>query len=480
MEREKNLANYQDVNENPCNMCMPMGGILALKGLEKSMVIVHGSQGCATYMRRHMVEHFNEPVDVASSSLNEKGTIYGGEKNLKQGLDNILMGYNPELIGILTTCLAETIGEDIDRISQEYLKEKGYQDLSIVTVNSPGYGGTHAEGYWLTLKKIVSQLARKAESHGKINVIIPNISPADIREIKRVLQLFELEYTLLPDFSDTMDRPYQRPYSKMPDGGTKLADIAAMGGALATIQLGFTVEDNLSPGKYLESEFGVPLYNLPLPMGVENTDLFMNVLEKLSGNPLPASLEQERGRLLDCMIDSHKYNALGRSVVFGEPENVYGVVKICLENGIYPVVVATGSKNPRLITLLEDLLVHSPIRCTVLTEADFTTIREKSKGKANIAIGSSDGRYLTEREGIPLVRYGFPIHDRTGGQRLLSVGYNGVTQFLDRVTNTLLEHKHKHYRKTMYQMFYQEEQEKKYSAESCGERHAMFVQSAFK
>lgn len=80
MEREKSLANCCNVNENPCNMCMPMGGILAFKGLEQSMVIIHGSQGCATYMRRHMAEHFNEPVDVASSSLNEKGTIYGGEK----------------------------------------------------------------------------------------------------------------------------------------------------------------------------------------------------------------------------------------------------------------------------------------------------------------------------------------------------------------------------------------------------------------
>ncbi|GAB6178740.1 hypothetical protein JCM14036_00590 [Desulfotomaculum defluvii] len=457
MQRAKNLTNYRDVNENPCNMCMPMGGILAFKGLEESMVIIHGSQGCATYMRRHMAEHFNEPVDVASSSLNEKGTIYGGEKNLKQGLDNIIKAYQPGLIGILTTCLAETIGEDIDRISQEYLKEKGYRDLPIVTVNSPGYGGTHAEGYWFTLKRIVSQLARKTEKHSKVNVIVPNISPADIREIKRILNLFQMDYTLLPDFSDIMDRPYQRPYSKMAEGGTRLSAIESMGGALATIQLGFTVEEGMSPGKYLETEFGVALYNLPLPMGVENTDLFMDVLQKLSDTALPTSLEQERGRLLDCMIDSHKYNALGRSVIFGEPENIYGVVKICLENGIYPVVVATGSKNPKLIQLLEKLLANSPIRCTVLAETDFTTIREKSRGKANIAIGSSDGRFLTEREGIPLVRYGFPIHDRTGGQRLLSVGYAGTTQFLDRITNTLLEYKHKHYRKTMVQMFYKEE-----------------------
>ena len=120
-------------------------------------------------------------------------------------------------------------------------------DLTVITVNTHVYGGTHSEGYWLTLKKIVAKLARKTETHNKINVIVPNISPADIREIKRVLQLMQMEYILLPDFSDTMDRPYERPYKKMPEGGTKLADIAAMGGAVPTIQLGLTVDDSVSP-----------------------------------------------------------------------------------------------------------------------------------------------------------------------------------------------------------------------------------------
>lgn len=458
----KQAAHYRNVNENPCNMCMPMGGILPFKGIEHSMVILHGSQGCATYMRRHMAEHFNEPIDVASSSLNEKGTIYGGEKYLKQGLENMVKAYRPGIIGVLTTCLAETIGEDIDRITANYLAEKEIKDLPVVTVSTPGYGGAHTEGYWLAVRKIIEKLAAKTEQHSKINVIIPNISPADIREIKRILELMQVGYTLLPDFSDTLDRPFQRPYKKIPDGGTKLEDIAKMAGARATIQMGLTVEDSLSPGQYLETEFGVPLYNIPVPMGIENTDGFIKLLRNLSGNEIPQSLEQERGRLLDCMIDSHKYNFQGRSVIFGEPENVYAVVKTCMENGIFPVVAATGSKNARLAGLLQTLLAESPEKFDLLNETDFTTIREKSRErKANIAIGHSDGRYLTEREGIPLVRMGFPIHDRTGGQRLLSVGYTGTTMFLDRVTNTLLEQKHKNYRKSMYEKFYED------TAEQC-------------
>jgi nitrogenase molybdenum-iron protein NifN len=451
----KETANFRNVNENPCNMCMPMGAILPFKGVERSMVIIHGSQGCSTYMRRHIAEHFNEPIDVASSSLNEKGTIYGGEASLKKGLDNLIKLYNPGLIGVLTTCLAETIGEDIERITSDYLKENGLGDFPLVTVSTPGYGGTHTEGYFLAVKRLVARLAKKTKKHSRINVIVPNLSPADIREIKRILRLLKVEFILCPDFSDTLDRPFERPYKKIPEGGAKLADIAEMPGAAATIQMGITVDDNISPGRYLETEFGVPLYNLPVPMGIDNMDLFIDVLKQLTGNVAPESLERERGRLLDCMIDSHKYNFQGRSVIFGEPENVYAVFKTCMENGVYPVVVATGSRSGKMTDLIKTQLNDYQGEVHFLNEADFSQIREKSvRMDANIAIGHSDGRFLTEREGIPLVRHGFPIHDRVGGQRLLSVGYVGTTMFLDRITNTLLENKYKSYRKSMYQKFY--------------------------
>lgn len=454
---ERHLDSYRNVNENPCHMCMPLGAILPFKGIEESMVILHGSQGCSTYMRRHIAEHFNEPIDVGSSSLNEKGTIYGGEKNLKQALDNIIKVYHPKLIGVLTTCLAETIGEDVARITADYRREKGLEALPIVAVATPGYGGSHTEGYDLAVRRIMECLARDTAKHNKINLLVPNISTADMREIKRILQLMDVEYTLCPDFSDTLDRPILHPYRRMSDQGTKIADIQAMPGAMATIQFGITVAEGLSAGQYLLEKFGVPLYNLPIPIGIESTDLFIHTLEELTGKTAPASLQDERGRLLDAMVDSHKYNFQGRSVIFGEPELVYAMTKTCLENGVFPVVAATGSKSEKLAALLTPLFAQAQLELQpcVLDESDFATIRREAKARgANLAIGHSDGRYIEEKENIPLVRMGFPIHDRVGGQRILSVGYTGTTMFLDRITNTLLENKLKLYRRSMYDQFY--------------------------
>ncbi len=449
------LQTAKSVSENPCHMCMPIGGILPLKGVEGSMVLIHGSQGCSTYMRRAIAEHFNEPVDVASSALNEKGTVYGGGENLKKALDNVRKVYNPRLVGILTTCLAETIGEDVERLAAEYLAERGLDDLTLVPVSTPGYGGSQADGYYLTLRQIVASLAEQTPRHNRINIIAANVSPADLREIKRLLAAMGVEYTLLPDFADTLDRPYAEQYTKMPPGGTRLADIRAMAGAAATIEMGVTVPPALSPGQLLADEYGVALHRLPIPIGVAGTDLFLRTLREISGRKVPASLLEERGRLLDAMIDSHKHNFTGRGVIFGEPEMVYAVTRTCLENGIWPTVVAAGGAGDEAAALFKAALAESPEPSYFLSETDFAEIRFRSAAAGvNVAVGPSDGRYLSEREGIPLVRLGFPILDRIGGQRILSVGYTGTANLLDRITNTLLDAKHHSYRTKLFDEFY--------------------------
>ncbi|KUO65803.1 MAG: nitrogenase [Gracilibacter sp. BRH_c7a] len=452
---KKDKTGYRNVSENPCNMCMPLGGILALKGIEGSMVLLHGSQGCATYMRRTISEHYNEPIDVASTSLNEKGTVFGGEDNFKKGLDNIRLVYQPEIIGVLTTCLAETIGEDIERMAKEYIKDREIEGFPIISAPTPGYAGTQAEGYFSTLRKIIMGLAKETKKNKKINVIVPHISTADLREIKRILASMDIEAILLPDYSDTLDAPYTKTYERIVSGGTKVQDIASMSGSQATIEMAEAIDDVISPGAFLKQEYGVPLYRIPLPVGLKNTDIFINTLKQITGSVIPLDLSAERGRLLDGMIDSHKHNFQGIAAIFGEPEHVLSAVTLCMENGIFPQVIATGSKTHRLEDLLYESLAESEQDYHIMNDTDFSHIREKCKNSGvNIAIGHSEGKYLTEKEGIPLVRYGFPIHDRIGGQRLLSVGYTGSLSFLDRITNTLLDHKYINYRSTMLQKYY--------------------------
>ncbi|AOY76608.1 nitrogenase component 1 [Clostridium formicaceticum] len=449
--------NFVNLNVNPCKCCMPMGASIAFKGIESTMVLLHGSQGCSTYIRRHMAGHYNEPIDIASSSLNEKETIHGGAENLKKGLKNTLRLYNPRMVGISTTCLAETIGEDLQRIITEFKEEEPhYRDVLFVPVSTPGYGGTNYEGFYYTLKKIVETIAVDTTPINSINIIAGNLTPADIRSIKEIIALFHINYTILPDVSKTLDAPFTKDFQKLSPEGTKISDIEKMAGASATIEMGMLISEDLSPGKYLEETFGVPLYRCPLPIGLKNTDSFIEVLQRITGEEMAEKLKEDRGRMLDGMIDSHKYNAEGRAAIFGEPDIVYAVTKLCLENGIQPLVISTGSKTTKLKRLLELDLKKLDESCMIIDDTDLETIRDYVRELGvNVLIGTSEGKFITEKDGVPLVRIGFPVHDRVGAQRRTYTGYEGSMQFLDEITNTLLEEKYRYYRENLYKKYYQ-------------------------
>lgn len=446
--------NFVSMNVNPCKMCMAMGASLAFKGIEGAMVLMHGSQGCPTYIRRHISTHYDEPIDIASSSLNEKDTIHGGAKNLKHGLKNVIALYDPKVIGVLTTCLTETIGEDTAAIVDDFKKKHGIRDIDIIPVSTPGYGGSHYEGYYAALLSIVRYYARPAESHAGINIITGWMTPAEVRELKRILALFEIDAAILPDISETLDEPYSGEYHMIPAGGTTAAELSAMAGARATIEFGLNVPPALSPGAWLEQNYGVPLHRMPLPIGLKNTDVFLAELCKIARCELPKELQKERGRLLDAMIDSHKFNAEGNAALFGDPETVYATASLCLENGIVPIIVATGTKNDVFAKEIRELSGF-PENAHVLADTDFDTIQTLVRDEGvNLLIGHSDGKFVEEKENVPLVRIGFPVHDRVGAQRQMHIGYGGTALLLDRTANTLIQAKHGGFRKELFDTFY--------------------------
>ena len=453
----RNLVN---LNINPCNQCMPLGAATAFKGVEGSIMLLHGSQGCSTYIRRHMAAHYNEPIDIASSSMTEKGTVYGGSDNMKKALKNIIKQYNPKIIGVATTCLAETIGEDIKRITEEFLEEnKGFLEVvnleKIVSVKTPGYGGTQYEGYYATIKSLVDTLAEKRGKDNKINIIAPSVTPAEIREIKRVLDMFKLDYTMIPDISETLDAPFSDNFSKIPLGGVSIEEIIDMGNAKLTIEIGQCIEDTMSTGLLLQNKFEIPFMRIPLPLGYKNTKEFIKTISEISELPIPNELIKSEGRYIDAIIDGHKHAAEGRVAIFGEPDLVAGYTEFCVENGMFPVLAATGSSNSTMKNLYKKIQSKFDEEPIIYDDTDFQTIQEISKkNNVNLLIGNSGGKFVSEKTGIPLLRMGFPIHDRIGGQRLMHLFYEGGMKLLDDMINTLLEKKYSSYREVMFEKYY--------------------------
>ena len=113
--------------KNACKLCSPLGASFVFKGVANCVPLLHGSQGCSTYIRRYLISHFNEPIDIASSNFTEDTAIFGGGANLQLAIGNIIEQYKPELIGIASTCLSETIGDDVELMLKDYKKEIAHQ-----------------------------------------------------------------------------------------------------------------------------------------------------------------------------------------------------------------------------------------------------------------------------------------------------------------------------------------------------------------
>jgi hypothetical protein len=61
-----------------------------------------------------LVRHFKEAIPLQTSAMNEATTIMGGYDNIEQALLNIRSRAKPALIGICSTGLTETKGDDVE------------------------------------------------------------------------------------------------------------------------------------------------------------------------------------------------------------------------------------------------------------------------------------------------------------------------------------------------------------------------------
>ena len=433
--------------QNACNVCTPLGASLAFKGIKGAIPLIHGSQGCSTYMRRYLISHYKEPVDIACSNFGEQTAIFGGGVNLMTALDNLEKQYHPELIGIATTCLSETIGDDVPMFIRQYREANKEKEMpALVHVSTPSYKGTHIEGFHGAVRAVVSALATaKNEKSDRVNLFPGMLSPADLRLLKEIFRDMGLPCLMLPDYSRTLDGAPWKEYHKIPEGGTPVSDIRKMGDAKASMEFGRILSRQSSAGKHLMENFDIPLYSPGLPIGIHETDRFFEAMEDITGKLMPEKYREERGRLIDAYIDGHKYVSGARAVVYGEEDLVVGLASFLSEIGVIPVLCASSGKSGYLKEKIAEVVFgYGGQEILVYDNVDFVEIAEEAnKLKPDFLIGSSKGYSVARKIPVPLVRVGFPIHDRIGGARILHIGYQGAQNLFDGIVNTLLDQRQK-------------------------------------
>lgn len=439
------------VSVNACRTCMPLGAMFATLGVYRGLPFVQGAQGCTTYVRYTFSRIFKEPAVVANASFHEDAAVFGGLKNFIEGIRNLAVRYEPDVIGVVTTCSSEIIGDDTvrflktarKRLVEELGEEKG-SAVKIVLVNTPSFAGSHVLGYDRAAKAFLEALVRgKTAPNHKINIIPGMLNPGDIREIKHLLKSMGVESIVLFDIADVFDAPLRPPvripyYAK---GGTPVHEIEDMGNSLGTVAL--SPHEGGLGAQWIEKKFGVPAVIGPPPIGVQNTDLFLKNLGELTGASPPENLLDERGRLLDFMADTFHHTMMKKAAVFGDPDVVLGVTRFACELGIEPVAVLSGTPSKTFTGRVEEIAAEYNHNLRIFNGADLFEFEEYLKRvDVDLIIGNSKGVDIARELEVPLIRVGLMVWDRVGGQKKPIVGYRGGEFLLADIVNAILDYKY--------------------------------------
>lgn len=428
---------------NPAKTCQPIGAMYAALGIHGCLPHSHGSQGCYAYHRSTLTRHFKEPVVAGTSAFTEGASVFGGQANMLQSIDNIFTVYNPDVIAVHTTCLSETIGDDLPQIIKKATADgKIPEGKYVIHANTPSYVGSHITGFSSMTRAMVDYFAEYKGSKNKIVNLVPGfVEPADMEEIKRLAVEMGVKTIMFPDTSKILNGPMTGKYKMFPDGGVSIEELIMTGSSIGTIALGPTASG--AAAKALDAKCKVRCEILDLPIGLHATDTFIDHLRCMANVNVPASINFERGQLLDVITDMHQYFYGKRVGLVGDPDQVMALAKFLVSIDMYPVNIVTGTPaGKKFEKELRELTSHIPYEVKIKVPGDMLHFHQWIKNDpVDLLIGNTYVKYIARDEDIPFVRHGFPILDRIGHSYFPTVGYKGGIRLLENILNALLDRK---------------------------------------
>ncbi|WP_024520689.1 nitrogenase iron-molybdenum cofactor biosynthesis protein NifN [Bradyrhizobium sp. Tv2a-2] len=437
------LAPRKACTVNPLKMSQPIGGAFAFLGLRGAMPLLHGPQGCTSFGLTLFVRHFREAVPLQTTAMSEVATVLGGYENLEQAILNIDNRTKPEIIGICSTGVTETKGDDVEGfIKLIRAKHPQLAKLPLVYVSTPDFQHALQDGWERTVARIIEVLVPAPEAGSerdpaRVNVLPGcHLTPGDLDEIRTILEDFGLKPSFLPDVAGSLDGHIPDAFTATTIGGIGVGEIASMGQASWTIAIG---EQMRSAAEAMRTKTGVPFRLFERLCGLIPNDQFISFLSNISAQPVPTKYRRQRAQLADAMLDSHFHIGGRRLAIGAEPDLLFDLSSMLHEMGARVTAAVTTTQSPLLERVnAEEVLI-----------GDLEDLEELAKAHAcDLMISHSHGWQSAARLNIPFHRAGFPMFDRVGAAHQLSVGYRGTRDLIFDLANLVIADREENHRPT--------------------------------
>jgi nitrogenase molybdenum-iron protein NifN len=413
---------------NPLKLSQPMGALLAFLGVKNCMPLMHGAQGCASFSKVFFTRHFNDPIAIQTTAVNDiTAVIDGGDHSISEAVKNITAKVTPELIGLFTTGLTETKGDDIRGVAS-ILQPRH----SIVYVHTPDFEGGLESGYAKTVEAMIEQLVKLQEHIEQKITLITHVSmtPLEVERIKDQIELFGWSVFALPDISESLDGHLGEKQGALSSNGISISQIQDLGSSHAVITIGNSV---YSCGEKLCFK-NQKMQHLHFDTigGLRASDAFYGDLMKLSHVSYPhASAVRWRKRLQDALLDTHFILGGCEVVLACEPDQIASLSSILTEAGVGIKAAISPIKS--------DALVNIPSKHIIIGDLDDV---EGFLDEHTLLITNFHGERLTKKYHSVLLTRGFPNYETLGNQLKDDILYQGSAQLLFEVANTVLSHHH--------------------------------------
>ncbi|OGI22821.1 MAG: hypothetical protein A2287_03640 [Candidatus Melainabacteria bacterium RIFOXYA12_FULL_32_12] len=379
-----------------------IGSTLVASGIKNALIIFHGIAGCnieAVHFRSDQIPGGNY-VPIIPTGLNESDCIQGGMDKLLKTLrdtigQSIAKKRPPEIVFILTSDATSIVGDDIQTAARVVEEETG---VKIIALDTPGFAGGLVHGTDAALSALIKNQA-PSNSQSGINIIAPHLLGSknwvnDADEIIRLMQEAEIPVNL--NLARNLN------YKELEKFTNSRTNYILSGEKLDNFE---KHSNNLN--------IETLNINLPLPIGIANTEKWLLTLAEEFGDVEKAKILLENEQKLINKQLKYNYNFSWMStLMYGKYASILAHAKfgaslarsLYWDFGIIPKVIGLIAETDRAmgeaIELLEPL--EGNVEFTVLKNPSYFDYGNLIKeAQVDFAIGAIHDKPLCIGHKIP-------------------------------------------------------------------------------
>ena len=426
-----------NVIKNPRNGCALHGALQTVQEIDGAVPVVHANAGCGVinYLANKTVGNGVSRYSgfaTPGTAVQERHVIFGGASRLREQIKNTIKVVNGDLYVILNSCESAMVGDDVDAMTREIVE----QGAPVVDTLIAGFNGGSHFGYEHVIYDILKSIdgVKKNEQNTDeklINIfgIVPDKDPywqGNLEEIRRIFEGVGLKANLIFGVY----------------GGVE--DLVNAKNAVASVVFSRWGE---LPAKLLKERFDVPYISFcSLPSFVsdereliEKVSEYTKIDSDVKENFLEREERYEKNYLSRIRDDIIEYDLGKRTLIVGDEEQVirYGkffrqvfgarIVGAVLTDALKKDEEHKTDNSEILEAIAEKIYITSD-------EKDIEDIIKRSG--AEVVIGSSLEKKITESNNVSLLEFSYPIYHRAILNQT-TVGVRGAVEFVSDYITTV-------------------------------------------